>query len=180
MTMIPLYCCVPSGALRDAVGSALGDAVEFMNPPFEALTLTDRAPGIVLLDVTGMTAETLLEVPRILPPPKWVVGTLVAGDPPSVRVLSVGPSDPLPAVGEHAADPDARGDVLLELNRVLAEVARARHDINNPLTSALAETQILLLDAEEGETREALDAIQTQLRRIRDLVAATRHLRPRE
>jgi signal transduction histidine kinase len=69
-------------------------------------------------------------------------------------------------------------DGLLELHRVLLEISRARHDINNPLTSALAETQILLLDVPPGEVRDGLETVQTQLRRIRDLVAATRHLRP--
>lgn len=59
----------------------------------------------------------------------------------------------------------------LELCQVLSFVARARHDINNPLTSALAETQLLLLDAEDPEVRSGLETVEEQLRRIRDLVA---------
>lgn len=59
----------------------------------------------------------------------------------------------------------------LELCQVLSFVARARHDINNPLTSALAETQLLLLDAEDPEIRSGLETVEEQLRRIRDLVA---------
>ena len=61
---------------------------------------------------------------------------------------------------------------ILELRTVLKFVSRARHDINNPLTSGLAETQLLLMDIEEGEIRESLEVIQDQLRRIRDLVAS--------
>jgi len=68
---------------------------------------------------------------------------------------------------------------LLELHGVLAEVARARHDLNNPLTSALAEVQILLMDAPPGGAEEeSLLIIQDQLRRLRDRLVATRHLRP--
>lgn len=75
--------------------------------------------------------------------------------------------------GEEEAPP-------LELCQVLAFVARARHDINNPLTSALAETQLLLMDVEEPETRTGLETIEAQLRRIRDLVARLQALpRPR-
>lgn len=59
----------------------------------------------------------------------------------------------------------------LELCQVLSFVARARHDINNPLTSALAEVQLLLLDVEDPEVRSGLDTVEEQLRRIRDLVA---------
>lgn len=67
---------------------------------------------------------------------------------------------------------------LLELRTVLSEVARARHDINNPLTAALAETQLLLMDIEEGEVREAVLVVERQLRRIRDLVARLSSIRP--
>jgi signal transduction histidine kinase len=76
-----------------------------------------------------------------------------------------------------AARPDSVAPVL-ELGVVLRHVARARHDINNPLTSALAETQLLLMDVDEGELRESLETIQRQIRRIRDLVAELSVLRP--
>ena len=66
----------------------------------------------------------------------------------------------------------------MELRGVLADVARIRHDLNNPLTSALAEVQLLLFDTEDEEVREALEVIQSQLRRMRDLIASTSYLRP--
>ena len=73
------------------------------------------------------------------------------------------------------------GSPPLELCGVLSFVARARHDINNPLTSALAETQLLLLDAEDPEVRAGLETVEEQLRRIRDLVGRLQALpRPRE
>ena len=58
------------------------------------------------------------------------------------------------------------------------EVARIRHDLNNPLTSALAEVQLLLFDANDEELRESLEVNQNQLRRMRDLIASTSHMRP--
>lgn len=180
MARIHVYCCVPTGALRDAVALAMGDAVEFLDPPFRAARLAGRDPGVVLLDVEGMPAEELVQATAMLPPPDWVLALFMPGDEPTVRTLSLSPRDDLAAVAARVGEPDAHREVLLEIHRILAEVARARHDINNPLTSALAETQILLLDVEERETREALDTVQTQLRRIRDLVASTRHIRPRE
>jgi signal transduction histidine kinase len=45
-------------------------------------------------------------------------------------------------------------------------LARIRHDLNNPLTAALAETQLLRLDSDE----EGLAVIEEQLRRLRDLI----------
>jgi len=50
--------------------------------------------------------------------------------------------------------------------------------LNNPLTSALAEVQLLLFDVEDAEVRESLEVAQTQLRRMRDMIAAARHLSP--
>jgi signal transduction histidine kinase len=88
--------------------------------------------------------------------------------------LSLGYPEPLEALlGRLGVGDDEAVErlPLLELRSVLKEVSRARHDINNPLTAALAETQLLLLDIEEGEVRDAVETVEHQLRRIRDLVA---------
>jgi len=42
----------------------------------------------------------------------------------------------------------------------------------------MAETQLLLMDVEDGEVRESLETVQRQIRRIRDLVAELSVLRP--
>jgi signal transduction histidine kinase len=61
---------------------------------------------------------------------------------------------------------------LLSFRALLRDLARIRHDINNPLTAAFAEIQLLLMDAEpESETAEALSIVEAQLYRIRDLAA---------
>jgi signal transduction histidine kinase len=62
------------------------------------------------------------------------------------------------------------GDGYLGFHQVIDRIRVARHDINNPLAAALAETQLLLMDASDPETRRALEAIQAQLRRIATLV----------
>jgi signal transduction histidine kinase len=62
---------------------------------------------------------------------------------------------------------------------VMRSLSRARHDINNPLTSALAEVQLLLLDGESDPgLAESMEIIQEQLRRIRDLVIGLSRFRP--
>jgi len=77
---------------------------------------------------------------------------------------------------------EANGDgedrpLILEFRRILDRISRARHDLNNPLTSALAETQLLLMDVTDPESREALETVQRQLRRMRDMIQELRPLR---
>jgi len=135
---------------------------------------------VVLVDVSGVAADELLGAADVLRGPEWVLAVVDGGTRPSIRTVSSGFPCDLGEVALHAGGAAEGAESLLELHGVLAAISRARHDINNPLTSALAETQILLLDVPEGELRDGLDTIQTQLRRIRDLVAATRHLRPQQ
>jgi signal transduction histidine kinase len=61
---------------------------------------------------------------------------------------------------------------LLSYRGLLRDLSRIRHDINNPLTAAFAEVQLLIMDVEPGtELGEALAIVEEQLFRIRDLVA---------
>ncbi len=178
MASKPVYVVISPGALRDACLSSLAGRAEAVEPPLRPEVLSARTPGLVLLDVSGVAAAELLGAADALRGPDWVLAVVEGGDPPSIRTVSSGYPCDLGEVALHADGGAEGSEALLELHGVLAEISRARHDINNPLTSALAETQILLLDAPAGELRDSLDTIQTQLRRIRDLVAATRHLRP--
>lgn len=179
MSAKPVYVVSGSASLRGACAGALSAPVEFVNPPLDASALSGRTPGVVLVDLDGMDASALVELAGTLPGPAWTAAVIVADEPLTVSTISRGVATELDGVERFAAHEGEGAEDLLELHRVLAEISRARHDINNPLTSALAETQILLLDAPaEGELRESLETVQTQLRRIRDLVAATRYLRP--
>jgi len=51
-----------------------------------------------------------------------------------------------------------------------------RHDLANPLAALLAETQLLLLNANrlDPETVDSLHEIEALARRMRDLLAASR------
>jgi len=78
----------------------------------------------------------------------------------------------------EALDPDGDTWPPFELHEILRFVARIRHDINNPLTAGMAETQLLLMDlGEGGEVGESLVTIQRQLKRIQGLVQDLAHLR---
>jgi len=178
MASKPVYVVAPPGALLDACLSSLPGQAEAVEPPLRPEALLARPPGVVLVDVSGVAAEELLGAADVLRGPEWVLAVVDGGTQPSIRTVSAGFPCDLGQVALHAGGAAEGAEPLLELHGVLAAISRARHDINNPLTSALAETQILLLDVPEGELRDSLDTIQTQLRRIRDLVAATRHLRP--
>lgn len=95
------------------------------------------------------------------------------------RPLSAGfalDADDLPSMltGEEEEGPP------FDLHEVLRFVARVRHDINNPLTAGMAETQLLLMDlGGEGEVGESLQTVERQLQRIKALVEdLTRLQRP--
>jgi signal transduction histidine kinase len=73
----------------------------------------------------------------------------------------------------------ARGSAQAEqFRRVVEVVRRVRHDINSPLTAIMAETELLLMDADRltSEQLRGLDTIEAMARRIRDLVADLRDL----
>ena len=180
MSAIPIYIVAPAGSLKDALVAAFPGAIQ-LAPPLAASTLLPLAPGLILADLRQSGAEEALAAgAALVKVPGWTLAAVSVQDGASLtfRTVSIGYDHPLQEVVEHVAAPSGTG-TLLELPGVLAEIAKARHDINNPLTSALAEVQILLLDAEDGEVREALETVQEQLRRLRDMVAATRHLRTR-
>jgi signal transduction histidine kinase len=100
-------------------------------------------------------------------------------EPVEFRTVALGIASDAEAIGTHRVGEVGYRTALVDMHEALVQVARTGHDVNNALTAALAEVQILLMDLEdEGELREALDIIQEQLRRIRDLVANTGHLRP--
>ncbi|MFW6200136.1 MAG: histidine kinase dimerization/phospho-acceptor domain-containing protein [Gemmatimonadota bacterium] len=79
---------------------------------------------------------------------------------------------------DEVLDPDGDTWPPFDLHEILRFIARIRHDINNPLTAGMAETQLLLMDlGEEGEVGESLVTIQRQLKRIQGLVQDLAHLR---
>ena len=56
-------------------------------------------------------------------------------------------------------------------------VARVRHEINNPLAALLGQAQLLLLREELSErARKRAETIESQARRIQDIVAQLREV----
>lgn len=180
---IPIYLILTPGARRDATAEALGPAAMPLDGLQALGALEAREPGVIIVDPregdAGEIAQLALRIADAAD--GWTLALLTQGAEPELRALSVAPPTSLSDAAAFADDPSSARGALLELRRVLSEISRTRHDVNNPLTSALAETQLLLLDADEGEIGESLQVIQEQLRRIRDLVADVKHLRlPRD
>lgn len=57
-------------------------------------------------------------------------------------------------------------------DQIVQTVRSIRHDINNPLAAALGHVQLLLEDPDlpEGEVREVLGVVETELRRLVDVI----------
>lgn len=71
-----------------------------------------------------------------------------------------------------------RNLMLMERRAALGEMSvTLRHEINNPLMSAMAEVELLLDDVADAEQREALLNAHRSLERIKDIVNRTRDLK---
>ncbi len=175
----PIYVAVPPGALRARCLARLPGAAA-VDPAGGLAALGAEPPGVLLVDPEATGAAALARAAAALQASGgWSVCTLSQTGHGEVeaRTLSIGASHSLDDVARFAGCDPRNGD-LLDLHGVLCEVARARHDLNNPLTSAMAEVQILLMDAPGEAAEESLLVIQEQLRRMRDRLLDTRHLRP--
>jgi len=74
-----------------------------------------------------------------------------------------------------------RNLMLIERRTAVGEMSvTLRHEINNPLMSAMAEVELLLDDVGHSEQREALLNVQRSLARIRDTVNQASELRTAE
>jgi signal transduction histidine kinase len=144
--------------------------------------LRGRPPGLLLLPVELPPDQVVAALTYAAASPAeapWLpvlVERASGGGPGRAIPISLGWSTSAEELSRWAAGEE--DPKVLELRHVLARVARARHDLNNPLTSAMAETQLALLDATEPAVRSGLETIEEQLRRIRDLVAGLRVFRP--
>lgn len=58
-------------------------------------------------------------------------------------------------------------------------VRRVRHDANNPITAALGHVQLLLEDPNvpEGDVRDSLTIIESELRRLIDILRRLNEIR---
>lgn len=148
----------------------------------------DAPAGLVVLtrDVPAADALQALErapaggfvVAQVARAPEGTEASEEVRDEIHLRSLSLGYEEPLERFLARWDPEDATAGGLLELRHALTRVRKVRHDVNNPLTAALAEVQLLLMDVEGEEARESLEVIQEQLRRIRDRVQELAELRP--
>jgi len=173
-----LYFIGPPGPARDAC-CEVGEHVRVFDDQAAFNATEHKAPGLVVISPPDEGAALSLLADLWEAGAGWTLALADGGDPPTLRTLSLG----LPVGPEALAefvDREVGGQVtLVDLREALIQIAKARHDVNNPLTAAVAEVQILLMDAaDDAEAEEGLLVVQEQLRRIRDLVAATGHLRP--
>lgn len=183
-TSRPIYVVgAPSPERERTVASIPAPSIRTFDRPEAFLDgASSPEPGVVVFVLgavePGAVLSTVLDLGKGRG--EWTPVLAEPGpDGPRLRTLSVGYGHDASAAVDRAEDRDPAA--LLELRRAVAEISRARHDINNPLTSGMAEVQLLLMDAPPtGELRESLETIQAQLRRIRDMVAALGHLRHRE
>lgn len=177
--LLPLYLVGPPGLPRERLAGALGPSVQTRDSVQALLEPELPEPGVVLLLGEGVPSGDVLRAARVLSrrDGEWTICLVQQEDHGAeIRTLSLGWKEDLEGVEAYRR---GEQDRLLELRRLVSRMARTRHDINNPLTSGLAETQLLLMDVEDPELREALELIQRQLRRIRDLVQETQGIRPR-
>ena len=178
---LPIYIVAPPGARTDTLSvEALADSVRRIESVGALGALDLLEPGLILVDRDSVDGPDLLDVAdRIAGAGAgWILAVIEGDGEATVRTLGFGSPSSSAEVESFSLEPHEHPGVLMELRGVLSEVARVRHDLNNPLTSALAEVQLLLFDETDEEIRESLEVIQSQLRRMRDLVASTSHMRP--
>ena len=175
----PVYLLSPVGA--DAMPSGLVPDHEVIVLE-RAGELEDCTPGLLLLPIELLPADQVLAALAISGSdhsespwmPVFVEGS--ADSEPCMRPVSLGWLTPGAEIARWAAGADDAA--VLELRYLLAWLSRARHDINNFLTVAMAETQLALMDVADPSMRAGLESVEEQIRRIRDLVAELRVLRP--
>lgn len=175
----PVYLLgVDAGAFQDAVTPASIEVRSF-SAPGDLFDDPELAPGLVVLG-TELSDDDLREAFEGFGRHggEWTPILLRSAEKGGALGVPVSPASPalLADLLERYLDPEEARPVP-SLPMLVRIASKARHDINNPLTAAMAETQLLLMDAEDGEVRTALEAIEEQLRRIRDLTAGLTRVR---
>jgi len=175
---IPRYVLAPEGvspeierALAPLVPYTVVHSVEDLLGGVEGETGPE--PGWVILPPGSGSDEVLDLLLRLTGEAgDWSpLAVLREGDAHVVAPIHPGHRFGIEDVGERLGGAST-GAGLLSFRLGVGELSRIRHDINNPLTAALAEVQLLLMDAEAGTpTTEALEVVESQLQRIRQLAA---------
>ena len=112
-------------------------------------------------DTPASTLGTLVQA-TARHPGKWSL--LLVSPEGKLTPVSAGLEAPPAYVAERLASTPG----VLSLRHAVDELARIRHDLNNPLTAALGHVQLLLEDPamQEGDIRESLEVVESELRRL--------------
>lgn len=185
-----LLVVAPDAKRRTTLAGTLGGvgAVRAAGDAGEALAEIRRAGPEVTVLAGDLPRDDALRVVRALPDPLSVVALVPPGSAEyGVRLAEAGVAVQLPdsiasdALGRVVERLRARaGSADAErLRQVLAAISHARHEVNNPLTSILAEAQLLLMDAATlpPEAQKSVKTIQEMANRIRDVVRSLQSLR---
>lgn len=180
---VTLHVVAPPGEGRERIADALGGVAPTVHDTIESFRRRNQGDRCaVVVDVTGGVdpGELLRMCADVADGDrKWIV--LISEEDGSgglaFRPLSAGfavePDDLAPTLSNREDEGPP-----FDLHEVLRFVARVRHDINNPLTAGMAETQLLLMDlGGEGEVGESLQTIERQLQRIQALIEDLTRLR---
>lgn len=178
----PRYLLKPSALeLTDEVARAVAE----LRPESRALALEHGSGGLPdgggwLIIPPGLSQEASEELMQGLVESDDAWGLLLLqARPEGVRVVPLTPG--YPESPDRIAERLVAGGLeggFVEHRLLLDELARIRHDVNNALTSALAEAQFLRMDAEEGtEIAGGLALVERQLQRIREITAELGALR---
>ncbi len=179
MDALPLVVIAPPGPAREGLLSlfqsmdpmAADSWLSLQDMGVDGWGIAILGPDLVPEEVLRAVAHQMDEsTPWVLLQAREVRGEWV------FHPLSMGPGVTSHRITQVAVAPTEEGP-LLDLHWCLREVARARHDLNNLLTSGFAEVQLLLMDEHPTEVKEALETIERQFRRLRDMVADLSRLR---
>lgn len=171
----PRYLLAPSGVLTPELRGRLNSFGPILELESVAdLRSGDREPGWILVPARAGAALVMSLLERLGEMPgAWSPLLLVDEPDGGISVLPISPGfrmdlDEVRGRIERADSADA----VLSFRKTLPVLSRVRHDINNALTSAFAEVQLLLMDMPpDGEVAAALRTVEAQLRKVRDLVA---------
>lgn len=146
-----------------------------------------QIPRVTVLDC-DLPESDLLTLVKALPDPLSVVAIVPAGAAQlSARLAEAGVAvqipETVPAASLRAVLERIRSRTSTDegerLRQLLAAVSHARHELNNPLTSILAETQLLEMDSSalSAEARRSVRTIHEMAIRVRDVVRSLQNLR---
>lgn len=164
------------GGARSAAGAEAALAEIRRQMPRVSVLVCDLAPQDLLAVVKALPDP--LSVVALVPPRASELNLRLAEAGVAVQLPDTVPPAVLRPLVEKIRARSSTGDAE-RLRQIVAAVSHARHELNNPLTSILAEAQLLLMDAStlSEDALKSVKAIHEMAARIRDVVRSLQSLR---